>query len=298
MRAVVTAMRAWGEMVKFSHSVFALPFAVLATFLAARPGLPSVWQFLLIIVCMVAARSAAMTFNRIVDARLDADNPRTAGRQLVTGAISRRAAWGFFLIAGAVFVIGCAGFLVFGENYWPLALAGPVLAYLCFYSYTKRFTRWSHVVLGSAIALSPAAAWIAISPATLGWPAGLLVVAVMFWIGGFDVIYACQDAEYDRRVGLHSIPSRMGIAAALWLARGFHVITVAALVGVGVTAGLGAPYFGGVACVVVLLIVENAIVRPNDLSRVNVAFFTINGVVGLVLGGLGVLDVCLHVTGS
>jgi 4-hydroxybenzoate polyprenyltransferase len=298
MPAVVSNIRTWGEMIRFSHSVFALPFAVLATFLAARPKLPSWGQFGLIVLCMVAARSAAMTFNRIADARLDAANPRTANRPLPTGRISPASGWLFFLVACAFFVLGCAGFLWLFGNGWPLILSVPVIGLLCGYSYTKRFTRWSHIMLGAAIAFAPVAAWIAISPPTLGAPAWLLMVAVAFWIGGFDVIYACQDVAFDRRVGLYSLPAMMGIAAALWSARGFHVITVAALVAVGFSAGLGVYYFLGVGLVTGLLIVENALVHPNDLSRVNLAFFTVNGVVGLILGGLGVLDVCLNVARS
>jgi 4-hydroxybenzoate polyprenyltransferase len=187
----------------------------------------------------------------------------------------------------------CAAFLWLYANAWPLILCLPVLGVLCLYSFSKRFTSWSHLMLGAAIAMSPPAAWIAISPATLGPTAGLLMVAVMFWIAGFDLIYACQDADFDRRAGLFSVPARMGIAAALWLARGFHVVTVAALLGTGLTAGLGTLYYIGVACVTVLLTVENALVSPRDLSRVNLAFFTVNGVVGLLLGILGVLDIVL-----
>ena len=293
MTGVVSNARTWGEMIKFSHSLFALPFAVLATFLAARPSLPTWTQAGLIVLCMVAARSAAMTFNRIADARFDAANPRTAGRPLVTGRISTRAAWAFFLLACGAFVLGCGGFWYFERNPWPLILCLPVLGLLCAYSYTKRFTAWSHVVLGAAIALAPPAAWIAIRPETLGAAAWLLMAAVTFWIGGFDLIYACQDVEFDRQVGLYSVPARLGVATALWLARGFHVLTVAALVGVGIVAELGAWYFVGVTCAGVLLLVENAIVHPHDLSRVNLAFFTLNGIVGVVLGVLGVLDVCL-----
>jgi 4-hydroxybenzoate polyprenyltransferase len=284
----------WGDMIKFQHSVFALPFAVLATFLAARPNLPSWQQLALILVCMVSARSAAMTFNRLVDMRFDALNPRTATRALPGSRISRAAAWMFFLAACAVFVLGAAGFGLLDSNPWPLRLSLPVLAFLCFYSYTKRFTNWSHVVLGAGIAFAPVAAWIAINPATLGAPAWLLLVAVMFWIAGFDLIYACQDVEFDRTAGLRSVPAALGIGAALWLARGFHALTVTALVGVGITAGLGWLYYSGVACVALLLIIENAIVSPRDLSRVNVAFFTVNGVVGLLLGVLGILDVVLR----
>jgi 4-hydroxybenzoate polyprenyltransferase len=280
-------------MIKFSHSVFALPFALLATFFAARPAWPTAAQLGLILLCMVAARSAAMTFNRIIDERIDAANPRTATRPLPRGLIARSAAWGFFAAACGLFLLGCAGFWWVDRNPWPLRLGLPVLAVLCLYSYTKRFTRWSHVALGVAIGLSPVCAWIAISPATLGAPAWLLALAVTFWIAGFDLIYACQDVDIDRSQGLHSVPARMGVPVALWLARGFHLVTVLALLGVGLAASLGFLYYAGVGCVAVLLIVENALVSPNDLSRVNLAFFTVNGIVGLMLGLLGVLDVLL-----
>lgn len=293
MQRLAGEIRTWGEMVKFSHSVFALPFALLAMFLAARPELPSWTQFALIVLCMVAARSAAMTFNRIADAAIDAHNPRTAMRQIPSGRISLRSAWLFLLAAVAAFVVGCAGFWWLFANAWPLILCLPVVAFLFFYSYTKRFTRWSHVFLGSGIAIAPVAAWIAIRPATLGAPAWLLMLTVTLWIGGFDLIYACQDVDFDRQAGLHSVPARMGVPAALWLARGAHALTVASLIAVGVTANLHAPYYVGVVCVAVLLIVENAIVHPKNLSRVNLAFFTVNGIVGLVLGALGILDVWL-----
>jgi len=280
-------------MIKFSHSVFALPFALLAMFLAARPALPTVVQGVLIVLAMVAARSAAMTFNRLADIRFDAQNPRTANRALPRGLISSAAAWGFFGGACGAFVAVCGAFWWLLGNVWPLVLCGPVVALLCAYSYTKRFTRWSHLALGGVIALAPVAAWIAIAPETLGWPAGLLMIAVASWIGGFDVIYACQDVDFDRQSGLRSLPAELGVGPALWLARGLHVLTVAALCGVGQVAGLGLLYHSGVVIVAGLLVVENALVSPRDLSRVNVAFFTINGVVGLVLGALGILDVVL-----
>ncbi|MBK9119499.1 MAG: UbiA family prenyltransferase [Phycisphaerales bacterium] len=290
------AIRTWGEMIKFSHSVFALPFALFAAFLAAHPALPTGPQIVLIILCMVAARSAAMTFNRLADARIDASNPRTAGRPLPAGQITAPAAWGFFLLACAAFLLGCAGFLATNEppNPWPLLLSIPTLAWLCCYSYTKRFTRWSHLVLGLGIAFAPVAAWIALRPDTLGAPAWLLMVAVAFWIAGFDLIYACQDADFDRRAGLHSVPAKLGVPAALWLARSFHIVTLTALLGVGLTADLGLLYYIGVAGAAVLLLVENALVTPRDLSKVNLAFFTVNGIVGLLLGALGILDILLR----
>lgn len=294
MTEVIACIRRWGEMVKFSHSLFALPFALLATFLAARPRLPSAGQLGLIVACMVAARSAAMTFNRIADARIDAQNPRTARRQIPAGLITLNAARVFFLVACGGFLLATACFWWAYRNPWPIVLAPPTLIALCAYSYTKRFTRWSHLVLGAVIAFAPLAAWIAIQPQTIGASAVLLTLAVMFWIAGFDVIYACQDVDFDRASGLHSLPSRLGVTASLWLARGFHVVTAAALIAVGLVADLGGLYFAGVGCAILLLIVENALVRADDLSRVNLAFFTVNGVVGLVLGVLGVLDIVLR----
>jgi 4-hydroxybenzoate polyprenyltransferase len=170
-------------------------------------------------------------------------------------------------------------------------LALPTLAVLCFYSYTKRFTRFSHIVLGAVIAFAPVAAWIALRPGTLGAPAWLLMLAAGTWIAGFDIIYSCLDAQFDRQVGLHSLPSRIGIGPALWAARGLHVVTVAALIAVGRTAELGSLYYAGVAAAAVLIAAEHAVVRANDLSRVNLAFFTLNGVVGVVLGILGIADI-------
>lgn len=293
MPTLPASLHTWAEMIKLAHSVFALPFALLATFLAARPELPRWSQLTLIIICMVAARSAAMTFNRLADAAFDARNPRTAARPLPRGTISVPVAWTFFLLASAIFALACAGFWWLDRNPWPLRLCLPVLAWLCGYSYTKRFTTWSHVVLGTGIAFAPVAAWVAIRPETLGPPAWLLLVAVALWIAGFDLIYACQDVDFDRSAGLYSVPARWGTGAALWLARAFHAVTVAALLGTGWTGGLGALYYAGVALVAMLLIVENALVSPRDLRRVNVAFFTVNGVVGLVLGLLGILDILL-----
>lgn len=288
------SVRTWAEMIKFSHSVFALPFAVLAMFAAARPGTPSLTQAILIIICMVAARSAAMTFNRIVDAGIDARNPRTAGRALPRGQITARGAWLFFAASVAWFLIGAAGFQIFTSNPWPLRLAIPVLIVLCGYSFAKRFTRWSHLVLGLAIAIAPVAAWIAIQPQTLAAPAWVLMGAVACWIAGFDIIYACQDYDFDRAAGLHSLPARIGIGPALWVARGLHVATVALLIAFGRLAELGGIYEIGVACVGMLLIIENSLVRPTDLRHVNLAFFTINGVVGLLLGALGVIDILVR----
>jgi 4-hydroxybenzoate polyprenyltransferase len=297
MTAPLHAARTWAEMVKLSHSVFALPFALIATFLAGRQlegrHVPHTGQLALIVVCMVAARSVAMTFNRIVDAAIDARNPRTAMRPLPAGKITFFAAYAMLVLSIVTFGAGCVGFTLFYQNHWPILLAGPVLIYLAGYSFTKRFTKWSHLYLGSAIALAPGAAWLAIHPDSFGIPAVLLMLIVTCWIGGFDIIYACQDIEVDRREGLHSLPSRIGPRAALRVARVFHAIVVAALIGLGWVAGLGAWYAAGVVLATALLIVENALVRADDFRHVNVAFFTINGIVSLVLAAASITDVLL-----
>ncbi len=294
--SLVTTTKIWAQMIKFSHSVFALPFAIIAAFLAGRElpaGRPGYGQLALLVLCMVAARSVAMTFNRIADADLDARNPRTQNRPIPVGLISRQQAWIFFAIGAGSFVVCCLGFGVFYGNYWPVILAVPVLLYLCGYSYCKFYTRWSHFYLGSAIALSPAAAWLAIHPASIGSPAVVLVGAVTLWIAGFDIIYACQDLEFDRQEGLHSLPARLGPAKALWVARGAHLLTVGLLATLGIMATLGWLYWIGVGVVGLLLMIENAIVHPNDLSKVNLAFFTVNGVVSVVMGIASVADVLL-----
>jgi len=241
----------------------------------------------------VAARSVAMTFNRIADAGLDARNPRTAGRPIPAGMLSMSAAWLMLGLAVVTFGIGCLGFYLFYANAWPILLSGPVLLYLCGYSLTKRFTKWSHFYLGTALALSPLAAWLAVNPASVGWPVVLLMTAVTCWVGGFDIIYACQDINVDRREGLHSLPSRLGPATALWIARVAHVVCVAALVMLGITADLGHIYGVGVGMAALLLAVENSLVRPGDYSKVNLAFFTINGVVSLLLAGMAIADMLL-----
>lgn len=297
MSTVVASIRTWGEMIKFSHSIFALPFALIATFLAGRDlagrNLPLPGQIILIVGCMVFARSVAMTFNRIVDREIDARNPRTQTRPLQTGRLSLRAAIFFCGFCIGAFLACCVGFLWLYNNPWPAVAGGPVLAYLCGYSYAKRFTQWSHFYLGSAIALSPVAAWVAICPDTVGWPAVVLMAAVTLWIGGFDIIYACQDIEADRRDGLYSLPSRLGPAAALWICRACHAATVALLALLASIAPLGTLYLVGVVAVAVLLLVENMLVRANDFSRVNLAFFTVNGVVSVLLGVLAVVDIVL-----
>lgn len=297
MRPVISSARVWAEMVKLSHSIFALPFALMAAFLAGRNiegrGWPYWGQLGLIVICMVSARSVAMTFNRIVDAEIDARNPRTAQRPLPAGRLNRSVAWTMLGLSAVTFGIGCLGFYVFYHNTWPILLSGPVLVFLCGYSFTKRFTKWSHYFLGMTLALSPLGAWLAIHPTTVGLPVVLLMVGVTCWVAGFDIIYACQDIDVDRRDGLHSLPSRLGPAPSLWIARGSHLLAVVCLVALGLVADLGFIYAIGVVIAAILLIVENSLVRPGQYAKVNLAFFTINGIVSVVLGVLAVADVVL-----
>jgi 4-hydroxybenzoate polyprenyltransferase len=274
------------EMIKFAHSIFALPFAAIALLLAGG-DLPGGWphwgQIGLILLCMVAARSVAMTFNRIADADIDARNPRTAKRALATGALSKTFAWGFLLAMAGLFAAGCGGFWWFYGNPWPLWFAVPVLVVLCGYSYAKRFTSLVHVWLGAATGLAPVGAWIAISPGTLGWPAFVLGAVVLLWMVGFDIIYSLQDVEIDRRERLFSLPARLGPARALLVSRACHVAVVMLLVWLGILTGMGVIWRAGVAVVAVLLVVEQSIVSATDFSRVNVAFFTMNGMVSVLL---------------
>lgn len=297
MTSALSAIGVWAEMVKIAHSVFALPFAMMAAFLAGRHveerGWPHFGQLGLIVVCMVSARSVAMTFNRIADAAIDARNPRTANRPLPAERLRFTAAWMMLGLSVITFGAGCLGFHLFYQNTWPILLSGPVLVYLAGYSFTKRFTRWSHYYLGSAIALSPGAAWLAVHPGSLGVPALVLMATVTFWIAGFDIIYACQDIEVDRREGLHSLPAILGPAKALWIARLSHALAIVGLGVLGVLADLGLIYLGGVILAAALLLVENVLVRPGHYKYVNHAFFTINGAVSLVLAGSAIADTVL-----
>jgi len=274
------------EMIKFSHSVFALPFALVGLLLAGRTlpgGWPYLGQVVLVIICMVAARSVAMTFNRIVDLHIDARNPRTAGRALPAGLLSVAWAWGFLIFMAMAFLAGCSGFWLLYGNPWPVLLALPALLLICSYSYSKRFTSLSHFWLGLAIGISPAAAWLAVNPASMGWTTLLLCVAVCSWIAGFDIIYALQDVEFDRREGLFSLPARFGEARALTVSRMCHLVTVLALVSVGLVEGLGLAWWVGVAVAAGLLAWEQSLVSPDDLSRIDVAFFTVNGLVSILV---------------
>ena len=266
------------EMIKFEHSVFALPFALVGALLAARVGggLPSGRQFLWIIVAMVGARSAAMTMNRIADLRYDANNPRTANRALPKGELSVGFAWIFTLIASAFLVIAA-----WQLNALALRLSPLALAILFAYSYTKRFTSWSHIVLGFCLGISPAAAWIAIR-GSLDWRMLILCAAVTLWVGGFDVLYACQDVEFDKTAGLCSIPKKFGIPQALLIARAMHIVMVALLAWLAFSFQLGWPAWAGIAVVATLLAYEHSLLKPNDLSKMNAAFFTVNGYISLL----------------
>ena len=267
------------EMIKFEHSVFALPFALTGALLAARStahSWPAPRQIAWIIVAMVAARSAAMTMNRIADLRYDRENPRTSQRALATGALSVSFAWLFTLIAVALFLIAA-----WQLNLLALKLAPLAVAILFFYSFTKRFTNWSHLFLGFALGISPAAAWIAVT-GSLDPRILILSAAVTLWVGGFDVLYACQDVEYDQRAGLYSIPKRFGIARALWIARAMHVFVVALLAWLAASFALPWPAWVGIAVVAALLAYEHSLVKANDLSRLDAAFFAVNGYISLL----------------
>ncbi len=266
------------EMIKFEHSVFALPFALTGALLAARftsHCWPTWRQILWIVVAMVSARSAAMTINRITDLRYDKENPRTRMRALPTGALSVAFAWIFTLVAIALFVIAAS-------QLSPLALKlSPVaLAILFFYSFTKRFTNFSHLFLGFALGISPAAAWIAVT-GHLDLRMLILCAAVTLWVGGFDVLYACQDVDFDRSAGLFSLPKRFGIATSLWIARIMHVGVIALLVWLAASFALPWPAWAGIAVVAALLAYEHSLVKANDLSKLDAAFFTLNGYISI-----------------
>lgn len=268
------------EMIKFEHSVFALPFALTGASLGWRSiGFPlegMVSKLVWIVVAMVGARSAAMAFNRVLDARIDSRNPRTSGRHIPAGLLSTRFAWGFIAAASAVFVLAAAML-----NPLCLMLSPVALAVVFFYSWTKRFTAFSHLVLGFALGIAPAAAWIAVTgeldPVIL-W----LTAAVTLWTAGFDIIYSCQDFDFDREAGLHSIPARLGISGALIVARVLHVAMIACVLALALSLGMGPWAWTGVAVTAALLGWEHRLVKAEDMSRVDAAFFTMNGWVSLL----------------
>lgn len=283
--------------IKLAHSVFALPFAVLGAFLA-RP-MDGSWRTFagqagLVVLCMIAARTWAMLVNRVADARLDAANPRTARRAVASGRLGVGWALGMALTAALAFMVLTACFAVLYGNGWPLTLALPVLGWLALYSFAKRFTLLCHVLLGSALAISPVAAALAVRPESLGdtpavwWLAGMVVL----WVAGFDVIYALQDTDYDRGAGLHSIPSRLGVGAALWISRAMHV-GAAGLIWAAwrSDARFGWVFAAAAGLVVVLLVAEHAVLAKRGRAGLETAFFTLNGVISCVVGGLGVVDV-------
>jgi 4-hydroxybenzoate polyprenyltransferase len=282
------------EMIRFSHTVFALPFALLAAVMAwtqnARGDPPQAWRWqelVGIVLCMVFARGAAMSFNRLADREFDAANPRTRARHLPSGLLTPRTVRLFALACAAAFVAATALFL---PNRWPLGLAVPVLLFLLAYSYTKRFTALAHFWLGAALMLAPVAAWIAVR-GELAWPPVVLGAAVLLWVAGFDIIYACQDVEVDSRLGLHSAPARLGVARALRLASVCHLGTVALLSLLPwVYPMLGLIYLAGIVAVAGLLAYEHWLVRPDDLTRVNAAFFNVNAVVSIGVFAVGALD--------
>src|SRR5436309_723763 len=267
------------EMIKFEHSVFALPFALTGALLAARAtqhGWPTLWQILWIVFAMFAARSAAMTMHRIADLRYDRENPRTKMRALATGALSVSFAWTFTLLAVGVFFVAA-----WQLNPLALKLAPVAIAILFFYSYTKRFTNWSHLFLGFALGISPAAAWIAI---TGGLDSRMLILcgAVTLWVGGFDVLYACQDVDFDQQAGLFSVPKRFGIANALLIARAMHAGVIGLLGWLAFSFGLPWPAWMGIAVVAALLAYEHSLVKANDLSKLDAAFFAVNGYISML----------------
>lgn len=275
LRQVWSKLRVTLEMIKVEHSVFALPFALTGAMLAVQ-GWPNWRQVFWIVVAMVGARSAAMTFNRIADREFDARNPRTQERALPAGHLTLRFAVGFTVVSAALLVLAA-----WELNPLAFKLSPVALALLLLYSYTKRFTLLSHIVLGMCLGLSPVAAWIALR-GDVSWSAVMLGVAVTLWVAGFDVIYACQDVDFDRATELHSIPKRFGVRAALYASALLHVLMLGLLVMVAQMSGLGWIAMAGLAAVAALLAYEHLLVKPSDLSRLNAAFFTINGYISVL----------------
>jgi len=264
------------EAIKFEHTIFALPFAFSGAVLAAK-GLPTLGQSFWILLAMVGARNSAMAFNRLVDEPFDAENPRTQNRALPKRAISRNFFIGFIIVSSAVFI-----FSAWMLNPLTFALSFPGLAWILFYSYTKRFTALSHLVLGFSLSFAPIGAHIAIKGVIEMLPI-FLGLGTMFWVAGFDILYACLDYEFDQKARLFSIPGFLGIKKALRVAVLFHVLALFFFIQTGISGGMGEIYFGGVVLVFVFLFVEHAILSPRDLSRINLSFFTMNGMVSIVL---------------
>jgi len=290
-------------MIKFSHTVFAMPFAVLAAFLAGNGGVGGFcgWgKLFLIMWCMVLARSAAMTFNRIADAAIDARNPRTADRAIPAGRLSKKNAVIFLYACAFLFASGTYLFWKplgpwFGYgNYWPTLMAFPVLLFICLYSFTKRFTWWSHFWLGASLMLAPVGAWAAICPPdgpVVSLQGLLLGAAVLFWTAGFDIIYSCQDTEIDKRDGLFSMPANLGLPLAMWISRTSHSLAVTLLLLLALVADLGIIYVGAVVITAILLIAEHALVRYGKMTYIKTAFATINGIISILLAIAAVCDI-------
>lgn len=268
----VKQLRTWGRLVKFSHSVFALPFALSMAVVVLRRQPITAGQIGWILLALVSARTAAMAFNRLIDRDIDARNPRTRSREIPAGAVSPRSARTLVLISSCIFFAAAAGL---GKH--CLVLAPAVLGLLMFYSLTKRFTRYSHIVLGLALALAPGGVWYALTAEVALLPLALML-AVLLWVAGFDIIYSCQDVEFDRSAGLHSLPAKLGVARALLLSRVFHLIAIACLAAFGWMAGLGTAYYIGLVVFGSVLLYQHRLVSPRDLSRVDAAFFTVNGI--------------------
>jgi 4-hydroxybenzoate polyprenyltransferase len=285
----ITQIRQYLDLIRFSHTLFALPFALLGAALAAND--PDGWHgrtqdWVGILLCMATARSAAMAFNRLADRRFDALNPRTAGRHLPAGLMSVRSVAVFTLICSLAFI---ASTLLFLPNRWPAYLSFPVLLWLLGYSYSKRFTSLAHFWLGVSLSLAPIAAWIALR-GDLEWPPVLLALAVLLWVSGFDIIYACQDVDFDRAVELRSVPKAFGVRRALWIAAACHALMIVPLVVLGLVYPLGRIYFLGVTAIAALLVYEHSLVRPDDLTRVNIAFFQVNVVISTGLLVVALVD--------
>jgi len=275
--------------IKISHTLFALPFALLAIFLAAS-GYPGTGKLLLILLCMVTARTVAMSMNRLIDAELDSLNPRTQNRALPSGSLSTAFYMAVVLFCSSAFIASTALFGIY-KNIWPVILSLPVLLFISAYPFLKRFTRLCHYYLGAALALAPICSWIAVK-GNLQLPPIIMAGAVLLWTAGFDIIYACQDYQSDLETKTFSIPAKFGIKKALLISRLTHAGAAALLITLGlVTPQLRTIYFIAVALSVLLLIYQHAIVKPHDLSRVNLAFFTLNGIISLLLGTLGIIDV-------
>lgn len=278
----MSRVRTFLEMIRFEHTIFALPFAYLGMLLAWDSwDEANWWDFFWITVAMAAARTSAMALNRYIDRRIDVGNPRTANRPIQTGAIDARTVLLWAILS--LFVLGLAAWML---NPLAFILFPGALIFLVGYAYTKRFTWLCHYILGFTDGLAPAGAWVAVRGSLFtaeDLPAWLLMGAVTFWIGGFDVLYACQDVEFDRRVGLHSIPARFGIRSALRVAAASHIVTIALMASVGVVSELAWPYWAGLTVMAALLLYEHTLVRPDDLSKLNVAFFNINGYISITI---------------